>query len=208
MAAQDCVRRLETDAKAGLSRAQAERRLREAGRNELTGGKRRGPAARFFSQFTDFMCWCCWRRRGFRLRPRGWRETGTGWTRDDPADRGDQRGGGRGPGGTRGARHGSAAPHEQSEGACGARRARAADRRGAAGAGGRGAAHGGGRRARGPAPDRDERPAGRGKARSRARACGGEGRGPPCSRRTHRPATAEHDLFTGGGSRRAAAWAW
>ena len=55
MAAQDCVRRLETDAKAGLSRAQAERRLREAGRNELTGGKRRGPAARFFSQFTDFM---------------------------------------------------------------------------------------------------------------------------------------------------------
>ena len=55
MAAQDCVRRLETDAKAGLSRTQAERRLREAGRNELEGGKRRGPAARFFSQFTDFM---------------------------------------------------------------------------------------------------------------------------------------------------------
>lgn len=53
--AQECLRRLHSDAQGGLSRTEAARRLRETGPNELQRAKRRSLPVRFLAQFSDFM---------------------------------------------------------------------------------------------------------------------------------------------------------
>ena len=55
LTAQECLRRLDSDAKAGLPRGEAARRLRETGRNELARARRRSLPVRFLAQFSDFM---------------------------------------------------------------------------------------------------------------------------------------------------------
>ncbi len=52
---EECLRRLETDAKNGLSKRQARARLAKAGKNELARKKRDCLAVRFLRQFSDFM---------------------------------------------------------------------------------------------------------------------------------------------------------
>ncbi len=51
----DTAELLETDIKSGLSAAEAERRLRSVGRNELKEKKKKGFLRRFIEQFNDFM---------------------------------------------------------------------------------------------------------------------------------------------------------
>lgn len=55
MTAQECLRRLDSDAQGGLTRTQAAQRLRETGPNELQRAKRRSLPVRFLAQFSDFM---------------------------------------------------------------------------------------------------------------------------------------------------------
>lgn len=55
MTAAAAVHRLDTDPKNGLTRAEAEKRLRKHGRNSLPDGKKKTVLGRFFSQFNDFM---------------------------------------------------------------------------------------------------------------------------------------------------------
>ena len=52
---EECASRLGTDLKFGLTAAQVSQRLRECGPNELEKTKKKNLAARFFSQFSDFM---------------------------------------------------------------------------------------------------------------------------------------------------------
>ena len=53
--AAECLRGLGSDGKKGLSHAEAARRLKETGTNELAGPRRKGLLARFFAQLSDFM---------------------------------------------------------------------------------------------------------------------------------------------------------
>ncbi|MGE5241726.1 MAG: cation-translocating P-type ATPase, partial [Bacteroidota bacterium] len=53
--AEEVARRLDTDPRAGLSADQARARRERYGTNEIREGRRRGPVAMFFGQFTDFM---------------------------------------------------------------------------------------------------------------------------------------------------------
>lgn len=52
---EECIRRLKTDPKRGLTTPQAQDRRREYGKNELREGKRPGLASKFLAQFKDFM---------------------------------------------------------------------------------------------------------------------------------------------------------
>ena len=52
---EECAARLRTDLKAGLTAAQVSQRQKECGPNELAPQKKKSLAARFLSQFSDFM---------------------------------------------------------------------------------------------------------------------------------------------------------
>ena len=55
MTSRQCAEALRADARTGLTREEAERRLLETGRNELPGAKKRGLVRRFLAQLSDFM---------------------------------------------------------------------------------------------------------------------------------------------------------
>ena len=55
MTSRQCAEALRADARMGLTREEAERRLLETGRNELPGAKKRGLVRRFLAQLSDFM---------------------------------------------------------------------------------------------------------------------------------------------------------
>ena len=55
LSAEETLRRLESDRKAGLTAAEAKRRLESSGTNELREKKKISPLALFLNQFRDFM---------------------------------------------------------------------------------------------------------------------------------------------------------
>ena len=55
LSAEETLRRLESDRKAGLTAAEAKRRLESYGTNELREKKKISPLALFLNQFRDFM---------------------------------------------------------------------------------------------------------------------------------------------------------
>ena len=55
ISAKETVETLKTDAKVGLTEAEAEKRLHEHGPNKLEEGKKRPMIFRFFDQFRDLM---------------------------------------------------------------------------------------------------------------------------------------------------------
>lgn len=52
---EECIEKLGTDAKHGLTQQQVKQRLQRYGKNELKQQKKKGLLVRFLSQFSDFM---------------------------------------------------------------------------------------------------------------------------------------------------------